>query len=196
VLGRITLAGNAAGFAQLTLSDVNFEPAGPPLIYDHFNEEIPIGVINGAQIAVSKDGPDAGATIGDTTGELFTCDDHDADGIPNASDSCPTQPEDQDGFQDEDGCPDDNDGDGISDNADACPELPGVPERMGCPVPAVGGIAGLLDGAAAEPGAAPVPSEDERGDHALTFALAGISTALLAGSVLAVRLRRHTRPRG
>lgn len=196
ILGRITVDGKAAGFADLTLGQADVYPVELPVIYDDFNEEIPIDVINGAQIAVSKDGPDAGTTVGDSTGELFTCDDRDADGIPNASDSCPAQPEDVDGFQDEDGCPDDNDGDGILDNVDACPQLPGVPERMGCPVPAVGGLTGLLYGAASEPGAARLPSEDERGSHAFTFALVGISVALLAGSALAVRLRRRARPRG
>jgi hypothetical protein len=196
VLGRIALEGNTAGFAQLTLRSENLEPSGPPLIFDGANEDTPFDLVNSAQVAVVKDGVDAGMTIGDSLGELFTCTDHDADGIPNASDSCPTQPEDVDGFQDEDGCPDDNDGDGIPDNADACPQDFGVPERMGCPVPAVGGVAGLLDGAAAEPGAGQPPSEGERGAQGLTLALVGLSAALLAGSALAVRLRRRTRPRG
>jgi OOP family OmpA-OmpF porin len=43
--------------------------------------------------------------------------DTDGDGIPDDKDKCPTEPEDKDGFQDEDGCPDpDNDGDGICDD--------------------------------------------------------------------------------
>src|SRR5262244_53239 len=37
-------------------------------------------------------------------------------------DQCPDQPEDRDGYKDEDGCPDpDNDGDGIPDALDKCP---------------------------------------------------------------------------
>jgi hypothetical protein len=32
--------------------------------------------------------------------------DHDGDGIPDASDECPTRPETDNGFQDPDGCPD------------------------------------------------------------------------------------------
>jgi hypothetical protein len=40
--------------------------------------------------------------------------DGDGDGINDALDRCPTEAEDLDGFQDEDGCPDpDNDGDGF-----------------------------------------------------------------------------------
>ena len=42
--------------------------------------------------------------------------DSDGDGIPDEIDRCPLDPEDKDGFQDEDGCPDpDNDQDGILD---------------------------------------------------------------------------------
>ena len=61
--------------------------------------------------------------------------DTDGDGIPDDLDRCPLDPEDKDGFQDEDGCPDlDNDGDGIVDTMDACPMEPGPMENRGCPV--------------------------------------------------------------
>src|SRR5262249_51346435 len=61
--------------------------------------------------------------------------DDDGDGIKNAVDKCPTEPEDFDGFEDEDGCPEpDNDGDGIPDTVDRCPNTKGVPELDGCPV--------------------------------------------------------------
>ncbi len=61
--------------------------------------------------------------------------DTDGDGIPDDIDRCPLDPEDKDGFQDEDGCPDaDNDGDGVVDKADACPNEPGPVENRGCPV--------------------------------------------------------------
>ncbi len=64
--------------------------------------------------------------------------DTDGDGIPDSSDICPDEPEDKDGYQDDDGCPDlDNDGDGIIDASDACPEEPedkdGYQDDDGCP---------------------------------------------------------------
>jgi OOP family OmpA-OmpF porin len=61
--------------------------------------------------------------------------DKDGDGIPDNLDRCPDEPEDKDGFQDEDGCPDlDNDADGVPDTLDACPNLAGPATNHGCPV--------------------------------------------------------------
>jgi outer membrane protein OmpA-like peptidoglycan-associated protein len=64
--------------------------------------------------------------------------DRDGDGIPDISDSCIDDPEDRDGYQDDDGCPDvDNDGDGVLDANDACPNEPedrdGFQDEDGCP---------------------------------------------------------------
>lgn len=64
--------------------------------------------------------------------------DCDGDGIIGKDDKCPRQPEDFDGFQDEDGCPDpDNDADGILDVNDTCPDQPedfnGFQDEDGCP---------------------------------------------------------------
>ncbi len=64
--------------------------------------------------------------------------DSDNDGIPDAQDLCPNEPEDKDGFDDEDGCPDpDNDQDGIPDKLDKCPNEPedkdGFQDQDGCP---------------------------------------------------------------
>ena len=51
--------------------------------------------------------------------------DADIDGVLDADDNCPTQPEDLDGYLDEDGCPDlDNDRDGVNDFADGAPNEP------------------------------------------------------------------------
>jgi outer membrane protein OmpA-like peptidoglycan-associated protein len=62
--------------------------------------------------------------------------DRDGDGIPDDRDKCPNEPEDKDGFQDDDGCPDlDNDGDGIPDDRDECPSQSGSVENKGCPRP-------------------------------------------------------------
>jgi outer membrane protein OmpA-like peptidoglycan-associated protein len=75
--------------------------------------------------------------------------DSDGDGIPDDVDQCPNEPEDFDGFQDEDGCPDpDNDGDGILDVNDSCPNDPedidGFQDEDGCPDPDNDGD-GILD---------------------------------------------------
>jgi outer membrane protein OmpA-like peptidoglycan-associated protein len=66
--------------------------------------------------------------------------DTDHDGVPDASDKCPKDPEDKDGFQDQDGCPDpDNDDDGVPDAADKCPgdaeDKDGFQDEDGCPDP-------------------------------------------------------------
>ncbi|MFN2370711.1 MAG: hypothetical protein ABR506_06075 [Candidatus Krumholzibacteriia bacterium] len=64
--------------------------------------------------------------------------DRDGDGVRDRYDRCPGEPEDFDGFQDEDGCPDlDNDQDGIADAQDLCPDEPedfdGHRDHDGCP---------------------------------------------------------------
>jgi outer membrane protein OmpA-like peptidoglycan-associated protein len=64
--------------------------------------------------------------------------DRDGDGIPDTLDKCPDEPEDFDGFEDDDGCPDpDNDKDGIPDIDDLCPNEPetfnGYEDKDGCP---------------------------------------------------------------
>ena len=75
--------------------------------------------------------------------------DKDGDGILNEDDTCPTDPEDADGFEDADGCPDpDNDGDGILDADDKCPTDPEDVDEFedadGCPDPDNDGD-GILD---------------------------------------------------
>ena len=60
--------------------------------------------------------------------------DSDGDGVLDKDDLAPTEPEDKDGFKDEDGAPEaDNDHDGILDGDDECPELAGEADRRGCP---------------------------------------------------------------
>ncbi|RZO58139.1 MAG: hypothetical protein EVA89_20035 [Sandaracinaceae bacterium] len=64
--------------------------------------------------------------------------DRDEDGLTDDVDTCPDEPEDADGFSDDDGCPDpDNDGDGILDEDDACPDraedMDGLGDEDGCP---------------------------------------------------------------
>ncbi len=67
-------------------------------------------------------------------------DDPDGDGLRGEDDQCPDDPEDFDGFEDEDGCPDrDNDKDGILDSRDKCPldpeDIDGFEDQDGCPEP-------------------------------------------------------------
>jgi OOP family OmpA-OmpF porin len=64
--------------------------------------------------------------------------DADNDGIADEKDQCPAEPEDRDGYMDEDGCPDDdNDGDGLPDKADKCSDQPEDFDKFkdedGCP---------------------------------------------------------------
>jgi outer membrane protein OmpA-like peptidoglycan-associated protein len=64
--------------------------------------------------------------------------DRDGDGLKDDVDKCPDEPEDFDGFEDEDGCPEpDNDHDGILDDDDKCPNIPedkdGFQDEDGCP---------------------------------------------------------------
>jgi OOP family OmpA-OmpF porin len=66
--------------------------------------------------------------------------DRDGDGYKDDVDKCPDEPEDFDGFEDEEGCPDpDNDRDGILDVDDECPNDPedkdNFQDEDGCPDP-------------------------------------------------------------
>lgn len=66
--------------------------------------------------------------------------DTDGDGLLDPNDPCPTDPEDHDNFQDQDGCPDlDNDQDSVRDSSDMCAQQPedmdGFQDQDGCPDP-------------------------------------------------------------
>ena len=80
--------------------------------------------------------PDASAMLGFVFEPSLG--DRDGDGLRDDVDQCPDEPEDFDGFADEDGCPDpDNDRDGILDVDDECPMVPedrdGDADSDGCP---------------------------------------------------------------
>ncbi len=75
----------------------------------------------------------AGVSYGATVDE-----DSDSDGIIDEIDACPAQPEDEDGYQDDDGCPEtDNDLDNFPDDEDPCPndaeDLDDFEDDDGCP---------------------------------------------------------------
>jgi outer membrane protein OmpA-like peptidoglycan-associated protein len=64
--------------------------------------------------------------------------DGDGDGVMDDADRCPAEPEDRDGFEDEDGCPErDNDADGLPDAKDRCADsaetVNGFEDDDGCP---------------------------------------------------------------
>lgn len=65
--------------------------------------------------------------------------DSDGDGIPDDLDACPSEPEDHQGKDPNDGCPapKDRDNDGIPDDQDKCPDQPedkdGIDDLDGCP---------------------------------------------------------------
>jgi outer membrane protein OmpA-like peptidoglycan-associated protein len=82
--------------------------------------------------------PDARAILGVRYAHRVPGDDRfkdsDHDGIRNLEDRCPDQPEDEDGFEDNDGCPEaDNDHDGVLDDDDECPDQAGPRGNDGCP---------------------------------------------------------------
>jgi len=64
--------------------------------------------------------------------------DSDGDGVGDKTDACVAEPEDKDGYMDDDGCPEaDNDGDGLADAQDKCPSEAEDPDSHedtdGCP---------------------------------------------------------------
>ncbi|MCA9695457.1 MAG: OmpA family protein, partial [Myxococcales bacterium] len=95
--------------------------------------------------------------------------DSDGDGYLDSQDGCPYDPENFNGFEDEDGCPEyDRDGDGFFDSRDLCPDTPGV-EPHGCPEKDSDGD-GILDSkdlcpdiAGVPPDGCPVPDTDGDG---------------------------------
>ncbi len=110
-----------------------------------------VGIMGSAGVTPGYGAPDwrFGGVIGFTMPGEAEVGDADGDGILDDVDDCPNEPEDFDGFQDEDGCPDlDNDGDGVLDAADACPndaeDIDGFQDDDGCPDPDNDGD-GILD---------------------------------------------------
>jgi outer membrane protein OmpA-like peptidoglycan-associated protein len=74
--------------------------------------------------------------------------DRDQDTIADAADKCPTEPEDVDSFEDDDGCPElDNDRDGVKDGDDTCPTDAETQNQFrdddGCPDQVIGELTGI-----------------------------------------------------
>jgi OOP family OmpA-OmpF porin len=84
--------------------------------------------------------------------------DPDKDGVVGAADQCPSEAEDKDSFEDENGCPDpDNDADGIADATDKCAteaeDKDNFQDDDGCPDPDndADGVADAADKCADQP---------------------------------------------
>ncbi|HEY1954757.1 MAG TPA: OmpA family protein [Polyangiaceae bacterium] len=103
--------------------------------YGNAAEHVDIAAPN-ARAALANSPPDRCAPRGFMTPRVG---DKDGDGIPDNVDKCPNDPENYNGYQDEDGCPDDpdTDGDGIPDSKDQCVMEPedkdGYLDDDGCP---------------------------------------------------------------
>jgi large repetitive protein len=139
--------------------------AGPSY---HFASGLVVFAAAGAGLDVGYATPDWRALAGIRFGkqreeprEIAVDRDPDHDGLVGSADRCPSEPEDRDGFEDDDGCPDlDNDHDKVADTSDRCPSEPelvnGFEDADGCPdtVPAVDldgdGVAGDDDRCANE----------------------------------------------
>ena len=123
----------AGDLAMYGMAGVGFRASGS-LTFDLLGGAAPLGA-RGDDFRVTLGvvwSPQAEATARIGAG------DKDGDGIPDVSDVCSDEPEDRDGYQDDDGCPDlDNDGDGIADATDSCVDEPedkdSFQDEDGCP---------------------------------------------------------------
>ncbi len=133
--GRFDVVGEVFGAVPLA-GATNYQPlealAGVKL-YLARNSFLSLGAGRGLAPAQGAN-PDVRAFIGIVFEPQIG--DRDGDGLKDDADRCPAEPEDRDGFEDEDGCPEpdpvrertpdgnDRDGDGIRDDLDRCPDDP------------------------------------------------------------------------
>lgn len=120
--------------ANIHNSNITQDPLFQSPGHPDFNYNVrPVSVCKGK----GENGSDIGLYAAKTP-QVEGSTDKDGDGIPDDVDLCPNEPEDKDGYQDDDGCPDyDNDEDGIYDTEDECPDQPedmdGFQDTDGCP---------------------------------------------------------------
>jgi len=103
-----------------------------------FNMPADLQLTGGVFGGINDEAPVWQTVLGMSWNKVVLNFDVDNDGILDKDDKCPENPEDKDGFEDEDGCPDlDNDQDGIADLADKCLNTPedkdGFEDSDGCP---------------------------------------------------------------
>ena len=153
-LGNAAIFGIGAEYAVMRgLLLVTADVFGKTNLRDPFaTEDTPVEALLGAKVVASHGITIAGAAGGGIVPGMGAPEfrmlvsltwaprevDFDEDGILDDEDECQLDPEDADGFEDEDGCPDpDNDGDGIRDDADECPDdaedADGFEDEDGCP---------------------------------------------------------------
>jgi OOP family OmpA-OmpF porin len=127
---ELALARANAEFARVELIQGNPERAAEHMVEAEQNA-------GAARVLSPKDRCQATAVpVPDLSSDAAS--DSDGDGIPDAADRCPSEPEDYDGTLDADGCRDpDDDDDGIDDAADRCPkqaeDWDGFEDEDGCP---------------------------------------------------------------
>ncbi len=134
---KFDLVGEVIGAVPLG-DNVNYQPLeaiGGVKLYLARNSFLSLGAGRGLMPAKGAN-PDFRAFIGIVFEPNIG--DRDGDGLKDDVDKCPDDPEDFDGFEDEDGCPEpDNDRDGIIDEDDTCPLIPedkdGFQDEDGCP---------------------------------------------------------------
>ncbi len=135
-------------------TEIGIELDGGIGLHEHDTEELPLEALGFLSHNISSDwqligGPGIGViagygvpTVRGFLGVRFTptSHDHDGDGVSDADDECPQDPEDRDGIEDADGCPEedpDSDHDGVADVFDKCPDaketINGVDDDDGCP---------------------------------------------------------------
>ena len=127
------------GAAKNSITDINDNPLEIDLsakVMVRYGLTLHAGI--GTGIVAGLGSPEPRVFAGATWAPNFS--DRDHDGIPDQVDQCPDQPEDKDGFKDDDGCPDpDNDGDTIPDAQDKCPnqaeDFDQFQDDDGCPEP-------------------------------------------------------------
>lgn len=127
----------AAAYRFHPLAEVLFEATGATSFGQRFDSEAPTTLRGAAQLHVGEIVFQAGAGAGVFYGvgvPVFSVfagarweprpdPDTDGDGLRDSQDACPADAEDEDGWEDGDGCPElDNDGDEVPDAADPCPD--------------------------------------------------------------------------
>ncbi|HEY1696932.1 MAG TPA: OmpA family protein [Polyangiaceae bacterium] len=121
--------------SQLEFAAIDLDQGEVSLAQQHLAKAEP-----NAQAAFQNSPPDRCTSREFVEVASKTDNDTDGDGILDSRDQCINEPEDKDGYLDDDGCPDpDNDADGIVDTADKCPneaeDLDGFQDEDGCPDP-------------------------------------------------------------